>query len=89
VQCYNIMVPYCVPNECIVWISLKTLRSPALASFADAKLLDFSPSDLAYNVLFIHEVIILLHTLYMVCIIIGNGGHVYTKCITLYWQSIV
>jgi hypothetical protein len=57
VWCYNYKVPYGVPNACIVWISLKTLLSPALASFADAKLFDFSPSDL----LFIREVIILLY----------------------------
>jgi hypothetical protein len=37
-----------------VWIFLKTLRSPALASFADDKLLDFSPSDIAYSVLFFY-----------------------------------
>jgi hypothetical protein len=46
------------------------VEMPALASFADAKLLDFSPSDLAYSyiiyVLFIREVII-LYTLYTVC----------------------
>jgi hypothetical protein len=57
VRCYK--VPYGVSNPSIVWISLKTLHSPALSSFAGAKLLDFSPSDLAYNVLFICEVIIL------------------------------
>jgi hypothetical protein len=39
VQCRE--VPYGVPNACIVYISLKTLRSPVLASFADCKLLDF------------------------------------------------
>jgi hypothetical protein len=38
-------VPCSVLNACILWISLKTLCSPALASFADAKLLDFSPND--------------------------------------------
>ena len=48
-RCYNIMVPYGVPN---VWISLKTLCSPVLVSFADGKLLDFSPSG-TFNVLFI------------------------------------
>jgi hypothetical protein len=41
-----------VLNACIMWISLKTFCSPALASFADAKHLDFSPSHIAYNVLF-------------------------------------
>jgi hypothetical protein len=64
VRCYK--VPYSVPNACILWISLKTFRSPALASFAGARLLDFSPSDL---VLFIREVII-LYTLYMVCMLV-------------------
>ena len=39
-RCY--MVPYGVPNACIVWIPLKTLCSPVLVSFADCKLLDFS-----------------------------------------------
>ena len=39
-RCYK--VPYGVPNACIVWISLKTLCSPVLASFADSKLLDFA-----------------------------------------------
>ena len=38
-QCY--MIPYGIPNACIVWIPLKTLCSPVLASFADSKLLDF------------------------------------------------
>jgi hypothetical protein len=38
------------------WIWLKTLRSLALASFADAKLLDFPPSNITYNVLLIHEI---------------------------------
>ena len=38
-------VPYGIPNACIVWISLKTLCSPILASFADAKLLDFFPAS--------------------------------------------
>ena len=38
-------VPYGVPNTRILWISLKTLCSPVLASFADAKLLDFSPAS--------------------------------------------
>ena len=37
-------VPYGVPNVCILYISLKMLCSPALASFADAKLLDFRHS---------------------------------------------
>ena len=32
VRCYK--VPYGVSNLCIVWISLKTLCSPVLASFA-------------------------------------------------------
>jgi hypothetical protein len=36
-------VPYSV-SACIVWISLKTLGSPVLPSFADSKLLDFSTS---------------------------------------------
>ena len=36
---------YSVPNACIVWISLKTLCPPVLASFADSKLLDFSPAS--------------------------------------------
>ena len=34
-------VPSNVPNACIVWILLKMPYSPALASFADSKLLDF------------------------------------------------
>ena len=38
-------LPYSVPNACIVWISLKTLCSPVLASFADSKLHDFSPAS--------------------------------------------
>ena len=38
-------VPYDVPNTCIAWISLKTLCPPVLASFADAKLLDFFPAS--------------------------------------------
>ena len=38
-------VPYGIPNACIVWILLKTLFSSVLGSFANAKLLDFSPSD--------------------------------------------
>ena len=41
-------IPYGVPNACtccIVWISLKALCSPVLASFADAKLLDFFPTS--------------------------------------------
>ena len=42
VQFYK--VPYSVPNACIVYISLKMLCSPALASFADPKLLDFQHS---------------------------------------------
>ena len=37
-------VPSSVPNACIMWISLKTPCFPALASFADAKLLDFRHS---------------------------------------------
>ena len=37
-------VPYGVPNACIVWILLKTLYLPVSVSFADGKLLDFSPS---------------------------------------------
>ena len=41
-RCYTI--PHGVPNACIVWIPLKTLCSPVLASFADGKLLDFSLS---------------------------------------------
>ena len=39
VRCYKVL--YGVPNACFVWISLKMLCSPVLASFADAKLLDF------------------------------------------------
>ena len=41
--CYTI--PYGIPNACIVWIPLKTLYSPVLASFTDGKLLDFFPSS--------------------------------------------
>ena len=49
VWCYK--VPYGIPNTCIVWIYPKTLCSPVLASFADSKLLDFSPlaSDAKYS----------------------------------------
>ena len=43
VQCYK--VPYGVPNAWFVWISPKMLYSPILASFADSKLLDFSPAS--------------------------------------------
>ena len=39
VQFYE--APHGILNACIEWISLKTLRSPVLVSFADAKLLDF------------------------------------------------
>ena len=35
-------LPYGIPNA---WISLKMLCSPVLASFADSKLLDFSPAS--------------------------------------------
>ncbi len=72
VQCYK--VPYGVPNVYIVWIWLKTLRSPALASFADAKLLDFSPSNIAYNVLHICEVTI-LYRHYIYSMYVGIGRH--------------
>jgi hypothetical protein len=37
-------LPYGIPNASIVWISLKMLCSPAVASLADTKLLDFFPS---------------------------------------------
>ena len=36
VWCYK--VPYGIPNTLFVWISLKTLCLPVLASFADSKL---------------------------------------------------
>ena len=39
-RCYK--VPYDIPNAGFVWISLRTLCSPVLVSFADSKLLDFS-----------------------------------------------
>ena len=41
-RCYTIS--YGGPIACIVWIPLKTLCSPVLASLVDGKLLDFYPS---------------------------------------------
>ena len=38
-------VPYGFSNTCIAWISLKMLYSLVLASFADAKLLNFFPAS--------------------------------------------
>ena len=46
--------PYGIPNGCIMWISLKMLYSPALASFADAKLLDFRHSTFCLYVKSVH-----------------------------------
>jgi hypothetical protein len=48
VQCCK--VPYGVSNAFIVWIFLKALYSPVLASFAYSKLLDFSPSDTQFSI---------------------------------------
>ena len=57
--CYK--VPYGISNACIMWILLKM---PVLASFADAKLLDFPQAT--HNVLFICKIRIQL-ALYTVC----------------------
>jgi hypothetical protein len=72
VRCYNI--PYSVPNACIVWISLKM---PVLASFADAKLLDFSPKDTQLNVPFIrsHAMLYTAHALGMAAVLCSVSVH--------------
>ena len=46
--CYTIR--YGIPNACIVWIPLKTLCLPVLASFADGKLLDVSLSGTQHSI---------------------------------------
>ena len=66
-------VPYGVPNTHIVWILLKTLYSPVLASFADSKLLDFSPISGGMT-LRINRILYVMHYIqYHVRII--NPGH--------------
>ena len=63
VQCYK--APYGVPNACIVWILLKWLSLSISASFADAKLLDFSPSGTQLSIYTKSHVFRHTHTLYM------------------------
>ena len=61
-------VPYGVPNVCIVYISLKMLCSPALASFADAKLLNFR-----YSTFYLY-VKSCMSSAYMVCMFLTIGA---------------
>ena len=61
-------VPSSVPNACIVWILLKMPYSPALASLADTKLLDFQYSIATfylYVVIHVHEQCIYIYGMYV------------------------
>jgi hypothetical protein len=66
VRCYK--VPYGVSNACIIWISLKMLYLLALASFADAKLLERHSLQCS---IFVREVIALVVYVY---------AHMHTLC---------
>ena len=56
-------------QTCIVWIPLKTLCLPVLASFADCKLLDFSLSGTQRSIYMKGHV----QVLYIVCSAHGRG----------------